>query len=162
MSVSSPQVWYAGDGGVARNVTLVSVSGGDSDVQVPFHLSVPPSHPHQPHTLCLASAAVPRNWVPADHRAIVWLALNYTHCITITSFNISRCRRLQLALSRALFLLQTPPTNQLTSDPSRRREILHHLLLRGWTVPMTPSSTRRCGSKFHFPNNLTFEPCSEL
>ena len=67
--------------GVANNVTLVSVSGGDSDVQVPPHITIPPSHPHSSHphsshhhhTPCIASSAVPRNWVAADHQAIVWL-----------------------------------------------------------------------------------------
>ncbi|CAI7990560.1 GPI inositol-deacylase [Geodia barretti] len=77
------EVWYNDrEGGVARNVTLVSVSGGDSDVQVPFHLTIPSSHPHQTHTPTIGSPAVPRNWVPADHRAVVWW-VNY---IIITSF----------------------------------------------------------------------------
>lgn len=81
------QVWYDEERGVARNVTLVSVSGGDSDVQVPFHLTIPSSHPPQPHTPSIASAAVPRNWVPADHRAVVWCVQNYTlHHNDVTPF----------------------------------------------------------------------------
>lgn len=62
---------------MASHVTLVSISGGDSDVQVPPHLTIPnsvlvprTSSPVLPPPI--AAYAVPRNWVSADHRAVVW------------------------------------------------------------------------------------------
>ena len=125
------QTWYNGVG--VANVTLISIAGGDSDVQVPPHLTITPSHSytsltpnHHPPitTLSIAGSAVPRNWVSADHQAVVW------------------CRRLQLALGRAIFLIQTPPTQQLTSDPRQRGEIFRHLLFTGWKVPMQPDHTQ--------------------
>lgn len=130
---------------MAGHVTLVAISGGVSDIQVPPHLTVPPSvlprnHSSSP-SLAIAASAVPRNWVSADHQAVVWweiplLALHH-HYITL----FCRCRRLQLAVTRALFLLQDPSTNQLTSDLHQQWMTFHHLLFTGWKVPISPVHT---------------------
>lgn len=72
-------------GHVTGHVTLVAISGGVSDVQVPPHLTVPPSVLPRNHSslpsLTIAASAVPRNWVSADHQAVVWWEVPFT-CIT--------------------------------------------------------------------------------
>lgn len=93
------------------SVTLVSISGGERDIMVPAHLSI------HLMSLNLATPAIPRNWASADHLAVVW------------------CRRVQLALTRGLFLLQDERGRGLTRNSTHRYNTFHHLLLQGKELP---------------------------
>ena len=93
-----------------QDVTLVSISGGQRDLQVRSGLT------QDPHAdIQTSSEAVPGSWVSADHKCIVW------------------CKQLVLTLTRALFDLVDSDTKQITEDIERRREVLHyHLVHRAW------------------------------
>lgn len=47
-----------------------------------------------------------------------------------------RCRRLQLALIRSLFLLQDPESRELIRDHTIRERTFSHLLLHGREIPL--------------------------
>ena len=53
----------------------------------------------------------------------------------------SRCRRVQLALIRALFLLQDPVNHELIRDKDQRDATFKHLLLRGREIPQKTTPT---------------------
>lgn len=104
------------------HVTLVSISGGERDVMVPTFLTV------DPKALNLGASSIPRNWASADHLAIVW------------------CRRVQLALTRTLFLLQDGERG-LSKNASLRYSLFEHLLTRGKEIPLPDDSLKRLKTK---------------
>ncbi len=46
-----------------------------------------------------------------------------------------RCRRLQLALIRSLFILQDQDKKEITRNRTLRDNVFTHLLFRGWDLP---------------------------
>lgn len=119
-------------------------------------LPTSPSPPHTltlftPHTLFTALRQLRYQETGSlliTRQSCGWLIAYFTITSSLPRLS-SRCRRLQLAISRALFLLQTPPTNQVTSDPYEQQNILHHLLFRGWKIPIQPFHTQ-CESDLQF------------
>ena len=59
-------------------------------------------------------------------------------CVSL-SFSLTRCRRVQLAVSRALFHLQDLTGSGLTRDHQQKVDVLSHFLLHGREVPRKAS-----------------------
>ena len=57
----------------------------------------------------------------------------------VKGFLIHRCRRVQLAVTRVLFLLQDSGSGRgLTANSTLRHQTFHHLLIRGKELPLFP------------------------
>ncbi|KAF0313639.1 GPI inositol-deacylase [Amphibalanus amphitrite] len=95
--------WAARRNTTLSAVTVVSLSGGDRDVQIRPHQTQHPSS-----DITAVTVSVPGVWASADHQCIVW------------------CRQLVLVLARALFDLVSADTRQITTDPAAARAVLRH------------------------------------
>ncbi|XP_043245683.1 GPI inositol-deacylase-like [Amphibalanus amphitrite] len=95
--------WAARRNTTLSAVTVVSLSGGDRDVQIRPHQTQHPSS-----DITAVTVSVPGVWASADHQCIVW------------------CRQLVLVMARALFDLVSADTRQITTDPAAARAVLRH------------------------------------
>jgi glycosylphosphatidylinositol deacylase len=92
--------------GSLKDVTFISVGGGERDVQVRSSLT------HSPHAdVNVISTASPGTWVSTDHRCIAW------------------CKQLVLALNRALFDSVDRAKNDITGDADHRRQVFRYHML---------------------------------
>ena len=99
--------WTENRNSKLKDVTLVSVGGGDRDVQVRSSLT------RSEHAdVNVISTAAPSTWVSTDHQCIAW------------------CKQLMLALNRALYDCVAEETYQITDETSLRGKIFNYHLLR--------------------------------
>ncbi len=94
--------------GRLRDVTLVSVGGGERDIQVRSGLT------RSNHAdVSVSTTAIPGAWVSADHRCMAW------------------CKQVVFAVVRSLFDAVDAKTGQLSALPERRRGAFeYHLTSR--------------------------------
>jgi glycosylphosphatidylinositol deacylase len=119
--------WEEKRAGSLSHVTLVSIAGGDRDVQVRAGLTQDRQADININTHAASSV-----WVSTDHQCIVW------------------CKQLVLTLNRALFDMIGPLTKQISMDKKLRKDILHyHLVHRSAGKEYQPE-------KLH-PPSITFD-----
>jgi len=97
------QLWTERRNTTLSGVTVVSLSGGDRDLQVRPHLTA-----HPTSDISATTSSVPGVWVSADHQCIVW------------------CRQLVMAVVRSLYDLVVPETRQLSADRALQLSVLRH------------------------------------
>ncbi len=111
-----------------KDVTLVSIGGGERDIQVRYGLT------DSPHAdVSVSATAVPGAWVSTDHRCIAW------------------CKQIVLAIVRATFDAVDRGSNQVSKIASYRKSVFrYHLLER--------SAGKRYKSKDGFlPKTVKFD-----
>lgn len=100
-----------------RNVTVLSVGGGNLDFQVLSGLTALSCPIDDLNKISVVATAVPRTWLSTDHISIVW------------------CKELVLATVRAFFDLIEPETGQFTESPEERLSVLNYHFFRHPVLP---------------------------
>lgn len=60
---------------------------------------------------------------------------NYIQGVTCTMLSLPRCRRVQLALTRALLVLQDANRREITRDWQKRERVFRYYLAIGKEIP---------------------------
>ncbi|KAL4240885.1 GPI inositol-deacylase [Mactra antiquata] len=104
--------WRDNNNSTLRHVTLVSMDGGDLDVQVRAGLTPLNDLVQDSRAVSISTTHMPKAWVPTDHRCIVW------------------CKQVVLGIVRSLFDIMDQKTKVIRDDPDYRMEVFKHHFLQ--------------------------------
>ena len=98
--------FWKSNAGKLSNISVLSVSGGDNDLQVRHYLTRLPTQ--QNNHLSTSLNAILRVQLTTDHQAIVW------------------CRQMVLVTSRFLYSLLDRRTGQVTENAGKRNQLMNY------------------------------------
>ncbi|XP_070580466.1 GPI inositol-deacylase-like [Ptychodera flava] len=102
------QYWMMNQNSTLRDVTVLSVGGGERDILVRAGLTSTQSVLAEDRSVSAVTTGAPKVWASTDHLCVVW------------------CRQLVLATKRAMFDIIDPATKQISTDADFKINVFRH------------------------------------